>query len=57
MAKGQANYETLSGSDYKEIYFILKIKCPVIAQDLGCELGSLVVKRNNFPNNLLYEII
>jgi damage-control phosphatase, subfamily I len=42
VAKGQANYETLAGVDGK-IYFLLKAKCPVIARDIGCPVGSFVV--------------
>jgi len=40
IAKGQGNYETLSEED-KHIFFLLKAKCPVIAQDIGCEIGSI----------------
>jgi len=46
IAKGQGNYETLSDS-VKDIFFILKAKCPVIARDLGCEVGSLVLQRSS----------
>lgn len=42
IAKGQGNYETLTGVG-KNIFFILKAKCPVIARHIGCEVGSLVV--------------
>jgi len=45
IAKGQGNYETLSEAD-KDIYFLLKAKCPVIARDIGCEIGSLVLRRS-----------
>ena len=45
IAKGQGNYETLSDTE-KDIFFILKAKCPVIARDLGCEVGSLVLRRS-----------
>jgi len=44
VAKGQGNYETLSETD-KDIFFILQAKCPVIARDLGCEVGSLLLRR------------
>ncbi|MGC9346531.1 MAG: damage-control phosphatase ARMT1 family protein [Anaerolineae bacterium] len=44
IAKGQANYETLSPGD-ERLFFLLKAKCPVIARDLGVETGSLVVKQ------------
>lgn len=43
IAKGQGNYETLNDVE-RPIFFLLKAKCPVIAEDLGCELGSIVVK-------------
>jgi uncharacterized protein with ATP-grasp and redox domains len=43
IAKGQGNYETLSGSDQR-IYFLFKVKCPVIARDAGSELDQLVVR-------------
>ena len=42
VAKGQGNYETLSDAD-KDIFFVLKAKCHVIATDLGCEVGALVL--------------
>jgi len=44
IAKGQGNYETLSDVD-KNIFFILKAKCPVIAGDLGCEVGEMILRR------------
>ena len=43
IAKGQGNYETLSDVN-KRIYFLLQVKCPVIAKDIGCDVGSFVVK-------------
>jgi len=45
IAKGQGNYETLSDID-KNIFFILKSKCPVIARDLGCEIGEMILKKS-----------
>jgi hypothetical protein len=42
IAKGQGNYESLAGTD-KHIFFLLKIKCEVLSQDLGWPLGSLVL--------------
>lgn len=46
IAKGQGNYETLSDED-REIFFLLKAKCPVIARDIGCEIGSIVITRSD----------
>ena len=45
LAKGQGNYETLSNAA-ADIFFILKAKCPVIARDLGCRVGSLILRRH-----------
>jgi len=46
IAKGQGNYETLSDLD-KNIFFLLKAKCPVIAGDLGCEVGEMILQQSN----------
>lgn len=44
LAKGQGNFETLNASD-KDIFFLLRPKCSVLAQHLNCELGRLVLMR------------
>ena len=49
IAKGQGNYETLSRAP-GNIFFVLKAKCPVIARDLGCEIGAVVVKKGGGPD-------
>ncbi len=46
ISKGQGNYETLSGVN-KNIFFLLKAKCKVIAKDLGCKIGTSVVKKRH----------
>ncbi len=43
IAKGQGNYETLSDINNKHIVFLLKAKCPVIAQHIGCNVGDFVI--------------
>ncbi|MBN2513627.1 MAG: DUF89 family protein [Sedimentisphaerales bacterium] len=45
IAKGQGNYETLSDVA-KNIFFILKAKCQVVAHHLGCEVGKMVFQRS-----------
>ncbi|HDZ23764.1 MAG: DUF89 family protein [Deltaproteobacteria bacterium] len=45
ISKGQGNYEALSGQE-KEIFFLLKTKCPVVARNMGTEEGDLVLKAN-----------
>ena len=44
VSKGQGNYETVSHIP-KNIFFLLKAKCPIIARDLGCEVGSMLFRR------------
>jgi damage-control phosphatase, subfamily I len=45
IAKGQANYETLSEAGEK-IFCLLQAKCEVIAADLDVPVGSIVVRRS-----------
>lgn len=44
IAKGQGNYESLSGRSDKTYAFLTKVKCDVIARDIGFAAGSSVVK-------------
>ena len=55
IAKGQGNYETLSDAD-KDIFFILKAKCPVIAGDLGCEVGEMILQRSKSRNGVVDSV-
>jgi uncharacterized protein with ATP-grasp and redox domains len=43
IAKGQGNYESLIDSD-KNIAFLLRAKCSVIAHNVGCDLGSFILR-------------
>lgn len=45
ISKGQGNYETLSDQK-RPLFFLLKVKCPVIARDIHAEMGDLVLKKN-----------
>lgn len=49
IAKGQGNYETLSNVD-KNIFFLLKAKCPIIAEHLGCEVGKMILQKSKSFN-------
>jgi damage-control phosphatase, subfamily I len=51
VSKGQGNYESLSGTD-RSIYFLLRAKCPVVAEDLGVNLGDFVLKGANIPTTV-----
>ena len=42
ISKGQGNYEALSEED-KLIFFLFKAKCSVIAEDIGCKVGDMVL--------------
>ena len=44
IAKGQGNYESLNDVG-RDVFLVLKAKCPVIAAQIGCPVSSLVVKR------------
>jgi uncharacterized protein with ATP-grasp and redox domains len=46
IAKGQANYETLSEVQ-KRVFFMLRPKCTVLAEHLTREIGSLVLMYRN----------
>lgn len=45
ISKGMGNYETLD-LEKTLIYYLLKVKCPLIARAIGASEGSLVFKRN-----------
>jgi uncharacterized protein with ATP-grasp and redox domains len=44
IAKGHGNYETLNEVKGKRLYFLLMVKCRIIARDLGCSVSDFVVK-------------
>jgi len=46
IAKGQGNYECLNDVD-KDMFFILMAKCPVIAADLRCNRGQMILRRSS----------
>jgi damage-control phosphatase, subfamily I len=46
IAKGQAHYETLRQVSCP-LFYLLMVKCPVIARDIGAELGTLVLEGRN----------
>jgi len=44
ISKGQGNYEGLSSEEDRPIYFLLKAKCSVVADDVGCRVGDMILK-------------
>ena len=45
ISKGQANYETLMETGDERIFFLFKVKCPVVASFLKRQNGDLVLSR------------
>jgi uncharacterized protein with ATP-grasp and redox domains len=45
IAKGQGNYESLSSAGSR-VFCLLQVKCPVIAEDIGAPVGSIVCRRS-----------
>jgi uncharacterized protein with ATP-grasp and redox domains len=43
IAKGQGNYESLNEVK-REIFFLLLVKCPLVAQDMDTKMGDLIFR-------------
>ncbi|OIO74784.1 MAG: hypothetical protein AUJ85_04775 [Elusimicrobia bacterium CG1_02_37_114] len=44
ISKGQGNYETLSEENKKNVFFLLKVKCALIAGHLEVNAGDIILK-------------
>ncbi len=42
IAKGMGNYESLNDVSKKDIYFLMKVKCSVVAASLSSEIGDII---------------
>lgn len=47
ISKGMGNYECLNESKRGNIFFLLKVKCDVVANSLGKTLGDIICKRKD----------
>ena len=45
LSKGQVNLETLLGEE-KQIFFLLRVKCPLVSRHLRTPVGHLVLHEN-----------
>ena len=54
ISKGQGNYESLSETS-ENIFFLFKVKCPVIARDSGFDIGSPVLIHLNNERSTHHE--
>jgi uncharacterized protein with ATP-grasp and redox domains len=50
IAKGQGNYESLEG-EKGNIFFLLRVKCPVVAKLLNVEFGNAVLKQHQLTKS------
>ena len=44
ITKGMGNYECLSDLEEERLFFLLKVKCNVVARSLGKEVGDIICK-------------
>ncbi len=44
ITKGMGNYECLSDAKRENLFFLLKVKCNVVARSLGKEVGDIICK-------------
>ena len=56
IAKGQGNYETLS-DEGPRVVFLFKAKCPVIARDVGCEVGQMIVCHGSRERDQEHDVL
>lgn len=56
ISKGQGNYETLSDVD-RDIYFLLLVKCPVIARDIGVKEQSIILLKHSMEREKSKRLI
>jgi len=43
ISKGQGNFESIDAGD-RPVFFLLRAKCPVVAEHLGCGVGDMILK-------------
>ncbi len=51
ISKGQGNFEGLSDCN-RQVFFLLKTKCPIISKHLGVEDGSIILKEHEFSETI-----
>ena len=49
ISKGQGNFEALSTTK-RQVFFLFMAKCPVIAKDVGCEVGDVILLYHSGKN-------
>ncbi len=46
ISKGMGNYECLSEYEKENIFFLLKVKCSVVAESLNSKIGAIICKKS-----------
>jgi uncharacterized protein with ATP-grasp and redox domains len=46
ISKGQGNYEALMDEAQRSVFFLLKAKCPMLAEKLSVQVNDYVFKWN-----------
>ena len=49
LSKGQANFETMNKQSDK-IFFLMRVKCPLISEEVNAPIGSLLLKQDTISN-------
>jgi len=52
ISKGQGNFESLS-QEKRPIFFLFMVKCPVVAEETGCKMGSIILFYNLKKNGAI----
>lgn len=47
LTKGMGNYECLSDVKRKNLFFLLKVKCNVVARSINAEVGNIICKQQD----------
>ncbi|WP_457564240.1 damage-control phosphatase ARMT1 family protein [Caminibacter sp.] len=47
ISKGMGNFEVLFGEAKRELFFLFKVKCEVVASEVGAEVGDYVLLRSD----------
>ncbi|MFP3928221.1 MAG: damage-control phosphatase ARMT1 family protein [Desulfobacteraceae bacterium] len=54
ISKGQGNFESLS-EEKGPVFFLFKVKCPVIAGHIGVDIGEMILKDVRLPGYRSFE--
>lgn len=47
VAKGMGNFECMEGKGDERVFFLCKVKCPVVSKVLNAPMGKMVFKQDS----------